>query len=84
VAEVLAVTQAVRAVIREKKIHQIYSLMQAGQKHGMQTMNQSLCNAALQGKISTEVAMEQSPDSKELEQMLARGGPGAAAGRRAA
>lgn len=74
ISEVLICTQAVRAVIREGKTHQIYSLMQAGQKHGMQTMNQSLCAAVIQNKIALEVAMEQSADVKELEQMLARSG----------
>ena len=46
VAEVLVCTPAIRAVIREGKTHQIYSLMQAGQKYGMQTMNQALLQAS--------------------------------------
>ena len=41
-SEVMVCTPAIRALIRDEKIHQIYALMQAGQKHGMQTMNQSL------------------------------------------
>ncbi|MEJ2540167.1 MAG: type IV pilus twitching motility protein PilT, partial [Gemmatimonadota bacterium] len=41
-AEVMICTPAIRAVIRDEKIHQIYSLMQAGKKHGMQTLNDSL------------------------------------------
>src|SRR5207244_8444653 len=44
-AEVLVCTPAIKAVIREGKTHQIYSLMQAGQKYGMQTMNQALLQA---------------------------------------
>ena len=46
-AEVLVCTPAIKAVIREGKTHQIYSLMQAGQKFGMQTMNQALLQAVL-------------------------------------
>jgi twitching motility protein PilT len=72
VSEVLVCTQAVSAVIREGKIHQIYTLMQAGQKYGMQTMNQALYLAATKGKISVETAMARSPNPQELEQMFAR------------
>jgi len=74
VAEVLVATQAIRALIREGKTHQIYSLMQAGQKHGMQTMNQALFAAVMNSHISMELAFEQSSDPKELEQMMARSG----------
>jgi twitching motility protein PilT len=72
--EVLICTQAVRAVIREGKTHQMYGFMQAGQKHGMQTMNQSLFAGVVQSKIDMSIALEQSPDRQELEQMLARSG----------
>ena len=41
-AEILVVTPAIRALIRDDKIHQIYSMMQSGKKHGMQTMNDAL------------------------------------------
>ncbi len=85
-AEVLICTQAVRAVIREGKSHQIYGFMQAGQKHGMQTMNQALFAEVVQGKIDMNLAFEQSSDRKELEDMLARSGgvePMPAARRRA-
>jgi len=85
VAEVLIVTQAVKAVIREGKTHQIYGFMQAGQKFGMQTMNQSLFAAVVQNKVDLDVAFEQSPDRQELEQMLARsGGAQPSQGRRSA
>ncbi|MFH1755002.1 MAG: type IV pilus twitching motility protein PilT, partial [Candidatus Latescibacterota bacterium] len=57
VAEVMVCTPAIRATIRDDKIHQIYGLMQAGQKHGMQTMNQALFNAHLTGDISLDEAM---------------------------
>jgi twitching motility protein PilT len=70
VVEVLVCTQAIRAVIRERKTHQIYSLMQAGQKFGMQTMNQGLHQAVLDKAISPEDALEHSTDRPELESML--------------
>ncbi len=72
-AEVLIATPAIRALIREKKIHQIYSLMQAGQKFGMQTMNQALYRLYVTRQISLEEALGRSPDVAELEQMLSRG-----------
>lgn len=70
VSEVMVCTPAIRAVIRDDKIHQIYGLMQAGQKHGMQTMNQALFNAHLHNEISREEAMMRSQDPQELSQML--------------
>jgi twitching motility protein PilT len=73
VSETLICTPAVRAVIREGKIHQIYSLMQAGQKYGMQTMNQGLHRAYMNRQISLEEAMGRSSDVKELQQMLGKG-----------
>jgi len=72
VAEVLVVTPAIRAVIREGKIHQIYSLMQVGQKFGMQTMNQALMQAVLDGQLTSDDAMERSSDRSELENMLGK------------
>jgi twitching motility protein PilT len=69
-AEVLVPTPAVRAVIREGKTHQMYSLMQAGQKFGMQTMNQALQQAVIDKKISLEEALERSSNAGELEEML--------------
>ncbi len=69
-AEVLVCTPAIRAVIREGKTHQIYSLMQAGQKHGNQTMNQALLAAVQDRSLSAEDAMEHSTDPTELESML--------------
>jgi twitching motility protein PilT len=71
-AEVLVVTPAIRAVIREGKIHQVYSLMQAGQKYGMQTMNQALLQAVLDGQLAAEDALERSSDRTELETMLGK------------
>jgi twitching motility protein PilT len=70
VAEVLVCTPGVKAVVREGKTHQIYSLMQAGQKYGMQTMNQGLLLAVQDKQISTEEALNRSSDTAELEGML--------------
>jgi twitching motility protein PilT len=71
-AEVLVCTPAIKAVIREAKTHQIYSLMQAGQKFGMQTMNQALLQAVLDRVLSQEDALERSTDRPELENMLGK------------
>lgn len=70
VTEIMVCTPAIRAVIRDDKIHQIYGLMQAGQKHGMQTMNQALFNAVVGKEIDVEEAMRRSGDVQELSQML--------------
>jgi twitching motility protein PilT len=70
VAEVMVCTPAIRATIRDDKIHQIYGLMQAGQKHGMQTMNQALFNTYIKQEISLEEAMRRSHDPQELTNMI--------------
>ena len=70
VAEVLVCTPAIRAVVREGKTHQIYSLMQAGQRFGMQTMNQALLQAVLDRALSPADALDRSTDRPELESML--------------
>jgi len=75
VSEVLVCTPAVSAVIREGKTHQIYSLMQAGQKFGMQTMNQGLFEAYAQKKITLDESLSRSPNRLELEQMVAKSDP---------
>jgi twitching motility protein PilT len=84
-AEVLVITNAIRALIRDDKVHQIYSLMQAGQKYGMQTMNQSLCAHVLSREVSEEEALRRSNDPDDLLRMLGRpvGAAGGANGRRA-
>jgi twitching motility protein PilT len=65
-SEVMICTPAIRAVIRDEKIHQIYSLMQAGKKHGMQTLNDSLQSLYLKGDVTLEEALKRSPDPQEL------------------
>lgn len=72
--EIMVPNPAIRNLIREDKIHQIYSVMQAGQeKSGMQTMNQSLLNAYTKRAISTEVALGATSNPEELMQMIQRG-----------
>ena len=64
--EVMICTPAIRAVIRDEKIHQIYSLMQAGKKHGMQTMNDALQSLYIKGDVTLEEALKHSSDPNEL------------------
>ncbi|MFN3946787.1 MAG: type IV pilus twitching motility protein PilT [Aquificaceae bacterium] len=72
--ELLIPNTAIRNLIRENKLQQVYSLMQAGQSQtGMQTMNQSLYGLYKSGLITIEDAFKYSPDVKELERMLGRG-----------
>jgi twitching motility protein PilT len=72
--EILVPTPAIRNLIREDKIHQIYSTMQTGQeKLGMQTMNQSLATLFLSKQISLETAMSASSHKEELQEMIQRG-----------
>jgi twitching motility protein PilT len=67
-------TPAIRNLIRDDKVHQIYSTMQAGQeKLGMQTMNQNLVTLYQKRLITIETAMSASSQKDELEQMIARG-----------
>jgi len=70
--EILICTPAIRAVIRDDKIHQVYSLMQAGQKFSMKTMNQSLFELYSQRKISSTDAMLRSSNPAELSEMISR------------
>ena len=72
--EILIPNAAVRNLIREDKIHQVYATMQTGQgKHGMQTFNQSLATLYLQGLITKEVALAASSNKEELLDMMKRG-----------
>ena len=68
--EIMSCTQAIKTMIRDNKTHQIYGLLQAGQKYGMQTMNQSLYQAAVNRWISNEDALARSTDPTELRQLL--------------
>src|ERR687895_758519 len=68
--EIMIPTPAIRNLIREDKVHQIYSAMQTGQeKYGMQTANQSLASLYMQKKITLETAMEKSSNRDELQDL---------------
>jgi twitching motility protein PilT len=72
--EIMIPTPAIRNLIRDDKVHQIYSTMQAGQeKLGMQTMNQNLVTLYQKRLITLETAMGASSQKDELEQMISRG-----------
>jgi len=71
--EVMVATQAIRALIRDDKVHQIYSAIQSGKKHGMQTLNDALYQLYMQREIELEEALRVSGDPNELQRML--GGP---------
>lgn len=68
--EIMMVTPAIRALIRDDKVHQIYSMIQSGQKYGMKTMNQSLAEHYNTGKVSINDAMSYSSNIQELNEML--------------
>jgi twitching motility protein PilT len=73
--ELLVPTAGIRNLIREDKIHQLYSQMQVGQaKHGMQTMNQSLADLVRKRYLDAEDAILKSPEPEELRGLLAAGG----------
>src|SRR6267142_1674328 len=72
--EILVPNSAIRNLIREDKIHQIYSMMQTGQaKYGMQTFNQSLATLYFKKHITLQVALARSSNPDELQEMISRG-----------
>jgi twitching motility protein PilT len=74
IMEILIPNPAVRNLIREDKIHQVYSAMQSGQdKYGMQTFNQALASAYFQKQVTLEVALQRSSMPDELQEMINRG-----------
>jgi twitching motility protein PilT len=74
--EIMVPNPAIRNLIREDKIHQVYSVMQVGQeKFGMQTMNQSLATLYQKRLITLEDCMGRSSDPEELRTILEKGGP---------
>jgi twitching motility protein PilT len=76
--EVLVPTPAVRNLIREGKTHQIYSALQTGGQHGMQTMDASLVELVNRNKITRELAMKRSGTPEELKRLM--GEPGGMVG----
>jgi twitching motility protein PilT len=74
-AEVMVPNAAIRNLIREDKLHQIYSQMQIGQsKFGMQTMNQSLLNLYMQKVITLDDALGHTSELDELKTMIMSAG----------
>ena len=72
--EILIPNAAIRNLIREDKIHQIYSMMQTGQdKFGMQTFNQALATAYHKKQITLDVAMQRTSNADELKDLIERG-----------
>src|SRR5207253_4931149 len=72
--EIMIPNVAIRNLIREDKVHQIYSQMQVGQsKFGMQTFNQSLASLIQRGLITLEEGLGRSSDPEELRNVLASG-----------
>jgi twitching motility protein PilT len=93
-AEILVVTPAIRALIRDDKIHQVYSMMQSGKKHGMQTLNDALYSLYTSKEVSEDECLRVSGDPNEFLRMIGKTpqdegvsagqkpGPAAGAGRR--
>ncbi len=74
VMEILVPNAAIRNLIREDKVHQIYSAMQSGMSlTGMQTFNQSLATAYFNKQISLETTLSRSSNADELQDMINRG-----------
>jgi len=71
-AEILVVTPAIRALIRDDKIHQVYSMMQSGKKHGMQTLNDSLYALYQSREVSEEECLRVSGDPVEFLRMIGK------------
>jgi twitching motility protein PilT len=71
-AEILVVTPAIRALIRDDKIHQVYSMMQSGKKHGMQTLNDSLYQLYMARDVAEDECLRVSGDPVEFLRMIGK------------
>jgi twitching motility protein PilT len=69
-AEILVVTPAIRALMRDDKLHQIYSMMQSGRKHGMQTLNEALYALYKAREVQEESCLRVSSDPQEFLRMI--------------
>jgi twitching motility protein PilT len=74
--EILIPDYAVRNLIRQRKLEQIYTVMQTGTTRGMQTMEQALCDLVLRGTITSEVATDSSSYPDQLLALMERSGAG--------
>jgi twitching motility protein PilT len=68
--EIMVCTPAIRALIRDDKIHQIYSAMQAGKKHGMMTLADSLYTLYVSREVSLDECLRVAPDQNEFLRMI--------------
>ncbi|MDZ4826358.1 MAG: type IV pilus twitching motility protein PilT [Actinomycetota bacterium] len=68
--EVLVATPAIRNLIREGKVHQIYSMLQAGGKYGMVTMDMSLAHLVRTGRITLDMALERCSNEEDLRRLM--------------
>jgi twitching motility protein PilT len=72
--EILLPDDAVRNLIRQAKVEQIYSVMQTGTQRGMQTLEQHLADLVLKGTVGIDTALSRSSRPEQLEGILKRGG----------
>jgi twitching motility protein PilT len=82
--EILVATPAIRALIRDDKVHQIYSAMQAGKKHGMQTLADSLYTHYMNRDVTLEECLRVTSDQNEFLRMVGEPIPGEDAAARGA
>jgi twitching motility protein PilT len=78
-AEILVPTPAIRNLIREAKSHQVYSVLQTGGSHGMQTMDASLAQLVRAGKVTRQLAESQAHSVEELRRLMGSPGTSSAA-----
>ncbi len=71
-AEILVITPAIRALIRDDKVHQIYSLMQSGKKFGMQTLNDALYQLYVAREVEEEECLRVTSDQNEFLRLIGR------------
>ncbi len=68
--EIMVATPAIRALIRDDKIHQIYSALQSGKKHGMQTMTDSLYQLYMNREVPRDECLRVASDPNEFLRMI--------------
>jgi twitching motility protein PilT len=71
--EVMVATPAIRNLIREGKVHQIYSMLQAGGKYGMVTMDMALAHLVRSHRISLDVALERCSNEEDIRRLIQGG-----------
>ena len=74
--EILVATPAIRALIRDDKVHQIQSSMQSGKKHGMQTLNDSLYQLYMNREVALEDCLRATPEPNDFLRMIGEPVPG--------